>query len=494
MNKAEDKRQHSILRRIARRLMLERGLLPFFSEEALLELEKIHKPQLLIEATTHDLRGLCWCSIDNDDSLDIDQLTYAERINRDEVKVLVAIADVDEIVKPQSEIDKHAQHNTLSVYTPAEIFPMLPELLSNDMTSLNLNVDRKAIVVEMIIKEDGSISQSDIYSALVRNNAKLCYNSIASWLEGKSTIPDDIQEVKNLESSLRLQDKVAHEMKTLRHENGALDLNIIKAHVVFDKYKIKYLEIETTNRAKDIIADFMIGANGVVARYLVSKEYPSIRRVVRKPRRWDRIKELASSWDVILPDIPNPQALNQFLLKVKTTDPDRYPDISLSIVKLLGSGEYVVEQKGDDFLGHFGLAVHDYTHSTAPNRRFPDLITQRLLKAALEDDPAPYCLEGLKELAKHCAMREDTVKKIERQVDKSAAAMLLETRIGESFNGIVTGASEKGTWVRLNKPLVEGRLIKGQEKMDVGDKIQVELIGTNVERGFIDFKKEIKDS
>jgi exoribonuclease-2 len=469
--------------------MLERGLLPEFSPEARAQLGGIRGPATRAQESTRDLRHLIWCSIDNDDSRDLDQLTVAEAMPGGAVKILVAIADVDALVKKQSALDDHARQNTTSVYTAAEIFPMLPEKLSTDLTSLNYESDRLAMVIEMVIASDGSLQGSDIYSAMVRNCAKLAYNSVADWLEGPGPMPQAIGKVDGLDENLRLQDRVAQKLKALRHLQGALDLATIEARAVFDGDQIKDLEAERKNRAKEIVEDFMIAANGVTARYLASKMYPSLRRVVRTPQRWDRIIALASDHGFTLPEKPDSKALEQFLMAAKAGDLLRFPDLSLSVIKLLGAGEYVVELPGGSPAGHFGLAVRDYTHSTAPNRRYPDLITQRLLKAAIAGSSLPYENDELQALAKHCTEQEDGAKKVERQVGKSAAAMLLESRMGERFDGIVTGASDKGTWVLILHPSIEGKLVSGFAGMDVGDRVSVQLLRTDVERGYIDFKR-----
>ncbi len=469
--------------------MIERGLLPDFSSQALAELDKIHGPATKAEEPMRDLRHLLWCSIDNDDSRDLDQLTVAEAASDDGVKVLVAVADVDALVQKDSSIDEHARRNTTSVYTEAETFPMLPEKLSTDLTSLNYASERFAVVVEMIVAKDGSLQKSDVYVALVRNQAKLAYNSVAAWLENAGPMPTEIGAVPGLAETLRLQDRVAQQMKTLRHLHGALTLETIEARVVFGDGELRDVEAEKKNRAKDIIEDFMIAANGVTARFLASRSLPSLRRVVRTPKRWDRIVELASEHRFTLPAEPESKALEQFLTQAKASDPLRFPDLSLSVIKLLGAGEYVVELPGGASVGHFGLAVGDYAHSTAPNRRYPDIITQRLLKAAIDGRSLPYRNEELAALAKHCTEKEDAARKVERQVRKSAAAILLEHRIGERFDAIVTGAAEKGTWVRLLHPPIEGRLASGFEGMDVGHRLRVQLISTDVERGYIDFKR-----
>jgi exoribonuclease-2 len=489
MTNIDDKQHRSILQRIARRAMMERGLLPDFSTQAIAELNGIHETATKVDESVRDFRNLPWCSIDNDDSRDLDQLTVVETMAEGVVKILVAVADVESVVKKQSALDDHANHNTTSVYTAAEIFPMLPEKLSTDLTSLNFESDRLAIIVEMVIAEDGSLQSSDIYRATVRNHAKLAYNSVAGWLDGSGPMPKEIRTVNGLDKNLRLQDRTARKLKSLRHEHGALDLETIEARPVFDGDEIKDIEADRRNCAKDIIEDFMITANGVTARYLAAKKLPSLRRIVRTPKRWDRIVELALEHSFTLPAAPDSKALDKFLISAKLADPLRFPDLSLSIIKLLGAGEYVVELTGGSSAGHFGLAIKDYAHSTAPNRRYPDLITQRLLKSTMAKCPIPYAIDELVELAKHCTEMEDAAKKVERQVEKSAAAMVLESRINQWFDAIVTGASAKGTWVRLLHPPVEGRVVSGFEGLDVGHRCRVQLLHTDVERGFIDFKK-----
>ncbi len=482
-------KHREILQGLARQAMLDRGFLPDFSKEARAELETIQTPAPMNVVPRRDLRGLLWSSIDNDDSLDLDQLTTAQILPGDKVKVLVAITDVDSLVRNGSAINEHARHNTTSIYTAAMIFPMLPEKLSTDLTSLNLNEDRESIVVDITVGADGYLEDSDVYFASVNNHAKLAYNSVAAWLEGRGPVPEAVQAINGLEENLRLQDKIAQRMKNLRHVNGALSLETIETKPRFDGDQVRSLEIEEKNRAKEIIEDFMIAANGVTARYLSSKKSPSIRRVVRTPKRWERIVDIAGEHGIKLPMNPDSKALEEFLIKEKAADTVRFTDLSLAIIKLLGPGEYVAELPNGNVPGHFGLAVQDYAHSTAPNRRFPDLLTQRLLKAALNGQHVPYSKEELDILAAHCTEAEDAAKKVERQVEKSAAALLLESRIGEQFNSIVTGASEKGTWVRLLDIPVEGKLVHGYDGLDVGDQIRVQLISVAVEKGFIDFKK-----
>lgn len=488
-----EQQHRAILQSIAQRAMLERGLLPDFSAAVLAELDRIQAPAGVNGESVGDpfgildLTDLLWASIDNNDSRDLDQLTIAEALPGDKVKIRVAVADVDALVKNGSAIDEHARHNTTSVYTAAKIFPMLPEKLSNDLTSLNLDEERLAVVVEMVIGADGSLQGSNIYRARVRNHAKLAYNSVAAWLEGNGAVPEGIAAVNGLTENLQVQDRIAQSLKKLRHVQGALSLETIEAKPVFDGDQIRDLEVERKNRAKKIIEDFMIAANGVTARYLAARKFPSIRRVVRTPKRWDRIVELAQERNFRLPDNPDSKALDEFLVKEKAADPLRFPDLSLAVIKLLGAGEYIAELPGDTAPGHFGLAVQDYAHSTAPNRRYTDLITQRLLKAAMAGRAAPYSYAELDVLAKHFTAGEDAANKVERQVGKSAVALLLESRIGEQFDAIVTGASDKGTWARLLIIPVEGKVVRGFEGMDVGERIHVQLVAVDIERGYIDF-------
>jgi exoribonuclease-2 len=482
----------AILEDIAERAMLERGLLPEFSAQALAELNRIQSPARRNgdDSQEHRIRNLTellWVSIDNDDSRDLDQLTVVEALPGNTLKVQVAVADVDALVKDGSAIDDHARHNTTTVYTPAKIFPMLPEKLSTNLTSLNFNEDRLSIVVEMVIGADGSLQKSDIYQALVRNHAKLAYQGVAAWLEGRGSVPEPVAAVNGLAESLRLQDQAAQKLKNLRHVHGALSLETIQARPVFDGEEIRDLEVEQKNRAEEIIEDFMIAANGVTARYLTARKFASLRRVVRTPKRWERMVEIAGERGFELPGSPDSRALEEFLTRERAADPLSFPDLSLAMIKLMGAGEYIAELPGETSTGHFGLAVKDYTHSTAPNRRYTDLITQRLLKAAMQGKPSPYSMGVLEDLAAHCTAEEDAVNKVERQVIKSAAALLLEGRIGEQFDAIVTGASEKGTWVRLISLPVEGRLMHGFEGADVGDRMHVRLDSVDVERGYINF-------
>jgi VacB/RNase II family 3'-5' exoribonuclease len=477
------------LRAIAHKAMTDRGLEPDFPSDAIHQLNSIQGAARETNDAIRDLRSLLWCSIDNDSSRDLDQLTVAEKLPAGRVKIMVAIADVDAIVKPVSPIDRHAKTNTTSVYTAAHIFPMLPERLSTDLTSLNENSDRLALVIEMIVAGDGSVQESPVYRAVVNNHAKLAYHGVAAWLDGKDKVPEKIAKTQGLDEQLRMQDQIAQVMKSVRYLHGALNLETIEPETVLTDGQVVDLRLEPKNRAQELIEDFMIAANGVSAQFLEKRGLPAMRRVVRTPERWDRIQSVARGFGEQLPDAPDSKALAAFLARRRQHDPLHFPDLSLTIIKLLGAGEYVVQLPGKESAGHFGLAVQKYSHSTAPNRRFPDLITQRLLKAALAGDKPPYDAPELTSLAMHCTEQEDAAKKVERQVRKSAAAQFLSNRIGETFDALVTGASEKGTWVRVLKPPVEGRLMSGYEGVDVGDQIKVRLTGLNVERGFIDFTR-----
>lgn len=474
---------------VARRAMIERGLEPDFPPAAQQELAAIHGPAGAT-GDVRDLRDRLWASIDNDDSRDLDQLTVAEPLADGRIRILVAVADVDALVRKDSALDGHASRNTTSVYTPAVIFSMLPEALSTDLTSLNEDQDRLAVVADMVFGADGSLATSDIYRAHVRNRAKLAYRSLAAWLDGQGPAPKRVLETPGLDENLRVQDGVAQRLVELRRRVGALSLETVQTRAVFEGDAISDLELDRKNRAKQLIEDFMIAANGVTATYLGAKKFPSLRRVLRSPARWDRIAALAAGFGDRLPNEPDAAALEAFLARRRKADPEKFPDVSLAVVKLIGRGEYALDLPGGKSPGHFGLAVKDYTHSTAPNRRFPDLITQRLLKAAMAGAPLPYTVPELTELAKRCTEREDDATKVERRVRKSAAALLLSARVGESFDAIVTGASDKGTWVRIFKPPIEGRLERGFQGLDVGDRVRVKLIHTDVERGFIDFARD----
>lgn len=477
----------SDLVRLATSAMSERGLQPEFSTRVVQQLATISGPGNEADVAIRDLIGLLWCSIDNDDSLDLDQLTVCEVLDHGAVRMLVAIADVDALVKKGSAIDDHARTNTTSVYTSARIFPMLPERLSTDLTSLNAGQDRLALVTEMVFNADGTLTSSTVYRARVRNKAKLAYDAVAAWLEGAGALPAAATLVPGMDIQLRAQDAVAQQLRMRRHATGSLELETFQPRAVFEGEKVIDIRQQVQNRARQLIEEVMIATNGCSARFLESQGGASMRRVVRSPERWLRIAEVAKSYGETLPGEPDSKALEAFLAKRHKADPLRFPDLSLVIVKLMGSGEYVVETPGGPPIGHFGLAVRDYTHSTAPNRRFPDLITSRLLKAALAGKPQPYSNAEMGALALHCTRQEDAAQKVERQMRKSEAALLLESRIGQCFDAIVTGSAPKGIWVRVFSPPTEGKLVNGAVSLKVGQKFRVKLIATNVERGFIDF-------
>lgn len=479
----------SRLRSIARRAMIERGFEPDFSPAVKAAANESAAATAQGDPSIRDLRDLLWASVDNDDSRDLDQLSYAEPLADGAVKVLVAIADVDALVTRDSPVDRHAAKNTTSIYTAAQIFPMLPEVLSTDRTSLAASQERMAVVMEMVVAADGTVGAADIYRAVVLNRAKLAYNSVAAWLEGTAPAPPPVAQVAGMDEQLGLQDRVAQAMRSVRRQHGALSLDTAQARAVFDGESLSDLAPDEGNRAKRLIEDLMIAANGVSARFLEDHNFPSLRRVLREPKRWDRIVALAAALGTGLPAEPDARALDEFLRARRAAAPERFADLSLSVVKLLGSGEYALGLPGERATGHFGLAVRDYTHSTAPNRRFPDLITQRLLKAALAGQSFPYTTDELSALAQHCTLQEDNAQKVERQVQKSAAALLLSSRIGEQWDAMVTGASDKGTWVRIRRPHVEGKLVVGFAALDVGETLRVQLVHTDVERGFIDFKR-----
>jgi exoribonuclease-2 len=479
----------SSLMSVARQAMLDNGLLPDFGDAAVNQANSIVKPATDSTPEIRDLRQLLWASIDNDTSRDLDQLTVAAPLSGGSVKILVAIADVDAIVNIGSPIDAHARVNTTSVYTPAAIFSMLPEKLSTDLTSLGEGEERLAIVIDMTIASGGKVLQSDVYRARVLNRAKLAYNAVGAWLQGTGPAPARVAEIAGMDQQLRTQDRVAQSLRAVRRAHGALDLETIEAQPVFSGGVLSDLRPEETNRAKQLIEEFMVAANGVTAQFLSGKGVGALRRVLRTPKRWDRIVALAKELGEPLPATPSAPALNAFLAKRRQSAPALFADLSLSVIKLLGSGEYVLEVPGQPIEGHFGLAVLDYTHSTAPNRRFPDLITQRLVKAALTNQASPYSAAQLEELATHCTEQEHNAAKVERSVAKSAAALLLAPRIGAKFDAIVTGASEKGTWVRISSPATEGKVVRGFKGLDVGDRVQVVLLHTDVARGFIDFAK-----
>ena len=487
------------LRQIAVAAMRSRGLEPEFPRAALAEADAVQRPPERAEEPTRDLRSLPWCSIDNDDSRDLDQLSVAEPLEGGSVRILVAIADVDVLVPPTSAVDRHAAINTTSVYTPAVIFPMLPERLSTDLTSLADRQDRLSIVIEYAVSGAGEVTASSVYGARVRNQAKLTYHGVGAWLEKAGPLPTAAAAVPGMDRQLTLQDGVAQALARHRHEEGALQFESDDVVHAFDGDRLSEVRAERPNRAKTLIENLMVAANGVTARFLESHGSPSIRRVVRSPERWDRIVQFALEAGERLPAQPDAPALSAFLVKRRAADPERFPELSRTVIKLLGRGEYVVERPGgSEPQGHFALAVRAYTHSTAPKRRYPDLLTQRLVKAVLAGRPAPYAIDELDRLAEHCTTQEDAANKVERQVRKSAAAMLVQSRIGERFDAIVTGVTKSGTFVRVTDPPMEGMLERGPalrgagppgDGIDVGDRLRVKLASVDIDRGYIDFDR-----
>jgi exoribonuclease II len=484
---AKSESHHQQLAELARQAMLDRGLAPDFSGEALTQLKAI--TGAATDASLRDLRDRLWCSIDNDDSLDLDQISVAEELANGEVRILIGVADVDAVVAKGSPLDEHAQQNTTSVYTAGGIFPMLPERLSTDLTSLGEGQEREALVMDYVVKPDGTLGAESVYRACVTNRAKLAYNSVASWLDGKGPMPAPIARVPGMEQQLRIQDAQAQRLKKRRHEQGALEFQTLAPRAVIQDGQVVALEDDLRNRAKDLIEEFMVAANGVTARFLKAQKTPSMRRIVKTPEHWDRIVTYARDLGETLPEKPDSAALDRFLVARRVADPLRFPDVSLDIVKMMGRGEYVVELPGAPPIGHFGLAVRDYTHSTAPNRRYPDLLTHRLLKAAFANAQPPYSGPELATLAQHCTDQENSADRVERQLRKSAAALLLQSRVGARFEGVVTGAGVHGTWIRVFEPPVEGKLVHGHEGLQIGQRLRAKLISVDVAKGFIDFVK-----
>lgn len=478
-------RDSNELIRLAKQVMVDRGLEPDFPEEALDQSKAIQQPASANQECV-DLTSYLWCSIDNDDSRDLDQLTFAKKGDDGKTTIWVAVANVEALVSKNSPIDNHAITNTTSVYTPAKVFPMLPENLSTNLTSLNENENRLAIVIQVELSPEGETENSTIFQALVHNYAQLAYPSTGAWLEGTGKIPEKISKIPGLEQTLLCQYEAAKLLKSRRNQLGALTLASSKAEVkIQDKEAV--FQIQEHQAAHHLIEEFMIAANCAMAKYMRQAQVPFLNRVVKIPRYWDKIVRLAASYGEGLPYQPDSVALNEFLMKMQAQDPDTFPDLSLTVIKLLGRGEYIVEKFDSPPVGHFGLALPEYTHATAPNRRFPDLIAQRQYIAHLVGRKYPYSIDELQILAGHCTSQEDAAMKVERQTNKSAAAMLLSDQIGSTFKGIITGSDEKGTWVRIYHPPVEGRLIPGFRRFDIGDKVTVKLAYVDIPKGYIDF-------
>lgn len=469
--------------------MRAHGLQPQFDAAALTEAQQAAAGKITVEGDVRDLRGRLWFSIDNADTRDLDQLSWAGQQADGSVLLAVAIAEVDSLVPRGGAVDAHAAHNTTSVYTAAGVFSMLPLLLSNDLSSLHEGQDRLAIVVEMQVGGDGVVAASQLLRAVVHNRAKLDYDGVAGWLDGRAAAPPAVAASPALQQQLQLHDHVAAGLRRWRHQRGALNVSTVQARPVFADGRLVDLRADHKNRAKDLIADLMIATNSASARFLTSHGQPTLRRVLQQPRRWDRLLQLAAAHGETLPPAPDALALDRFLTRRRQAEPAAFEDLSLAVVKLLGSGAYAAAAAGAPAAGHFGLAVNDYAHSTAPNRRYVDLVTQRLLKATLARQAAPYSLAELESIAQHCTLQEDKASTIERRVLKAAAAFLLHDRIGERFDAIVTGVASKGTFVRIGSPLVEGRLVGGFEGADVGDALRVRLVAVDIEQRFIDFER-----
>ncbi len=479
---------HFNLQAAAHAAMIEHGFQPDFPAEAARQLAEIEsQPAIAPGAEFTDLRGLLWSSIDNDTSRDLDQIEWAEQFADGRIRVLVGVADVDARVVKGTVLDSHAQSETTSVYTGVKVFPMLPTELSEGATSLNENEDRVAVVIEFSVGKDGTVGDGKAYRALVRNRAQLAYNSVGAWLEGRGPAPAKVAASADLAVQLKLQDAAARRLVDCRFQHGALDLETMETRPVMLAEQVVDIARLEKNRATSLIEEFMVSANGVIARTFESAGVASIRRIVRTPKRWPRIVELAARLGAQLPADPDSKALNDFLLAQKQKDPDHFPDLSLGVVKLMGPGEYVLVKPNEVSPGHFGLAVQDYTHSTAPNRRFPDVVTQRLLKAGIAKSNQPYSEDQLGAIAQRCTEMEDAARKVEREMQKRIAAVVLQKHIGQSYSAIVTGVNQYGTFVRTLDPHVEGMVVRGGKGLDVGDRVTVKLVATDPGRGFIDF-------
>ena len=480
---------HVDLQAMARQVLRQYGFDPDFPAPARQQVAQLqaHPPQLATGGAVRDLRNLLWSSIDNDTSRDLDQIEYAERLPDGSVKVLVGIADVDAYVPKNSPIDLHAAQQTCTLYTGIHNFSMIPDELSTGLTSLLEGADKLCRVTEYVVGVDGNVASSDFYSALIRNKAQLAYNAVGAWLEGRGPAPEKVAASPEMQAQLKLQDEVAQALRVQRFRRGALNLDTNEVHPVILNDEVVDVQKQSRNHATELIEDFMIAANEMVARKL--EPVSSLRRIVKTPERWDRIVQLAASLGGHLPGEPDSKALDDFLLQRQAADPVHFADLSLAMVKLIGPGEYVLERPGDSVSGHFGLAVQDYTHSTAPNRRFPDLVTQRILKAVLAGRPAAYSDAELTAIAANCTLKGNAARKVERGMAKRMAAVAMSNRIGQVFDAIVTGVNEHGSFVRVITPHIDGMLVRGEEGLDVGDKVRVRLVRTDVSQGYIDFEK-----
>ena len=472
----------------AHQAMIDNGFEPEFSPAVWDQVREMQQRSVMApDASAKDLRQLLWSSIDNATSRDLDQIEWAEALPNGDIRVLVGIADVDASVAKDSPIDKHAAQNTVTVYTESKIFPMMPEELSTDLTSLNEGVDRLAVVADMTIKQNGDVPESTFYRALVHNNAQLAYESVGAWLDGKAEIPAKVANTPGLKDQLELQQQAALRLQKYRMAKGALEFESIESTAVVEDGQIKGIKSVDPNAARKLIEDFMVAANVEMAEFLENHNALSLRRVVKEPKNWDGIVRIAAEHGEHFPQQPDQTALAAFLEKRRVADPDHFPDLSLSIIKLIGSGEYVVQRQGEDAGGHFGLAVRDYAHSTAPNRRFTDIVVQRLVKGVIDGTPSPYTGKELDAIAQHANDQERAARKVERKMRKIVAATVMQRHIGENFDAIVTGVTPSGTFARILRPPVDGRIEQGEQGLNVGEKVNVKLLSADPHSGFIDF-------
>jgi VacB/RNase II family 3'-5' exoribonuclease len=470
--------------------MCAAGFAPDFPADVLEETRALDlKVAVSSSAAVPDLRSLEWSSIDNVESRDLDQIEVAEQLPTGEIRISIGIADVDSLVPKGSATDLHAASNAISVYTGVATFPLFPPEVSNDLTSLLEGQDRLAVVIGFNVAKSGRVSEVSVRQGLVCNQARVDYEAVGAWLESVATAPPLRAASPWLSAQLPLQDEAANRLHEERIRAGALEFESIEPRPIMQQGAVVGLALQRKNRARALIENFMVAANSAIATFLEARGWPSLQRVVRTPERWARIVALAAERGERLPEIADSVALAEFLTRSHRTAPEQFADLSLAIVKLIGAGEYVVVRNAEESFGHFGLAVHDYAHATAPNRRYPDLITQRLMKAALAGEQCPYTCAELEQIAAHCNERGSAARKVERQIRKVAAASFLSSRVGETFDAIVTGASKKGTYVRVKNPPVEGRVVQGAAGLDVGEKVRVRLVATDPERGFIDFAR-----
>jgi exoribonuclease R len=461
-----------------------------------------------------DLRGLGWSSIDNDTSKDLDQIEVAERVPTG-IRLHIAIGDVAAAVEKGSPIDEHAQNQTQTIYTAVKNFPMLPLELSAGLTSLNENEDRLAILMSFTVASNGELLDETVSRSWVRNRAQLAYSRVGPWLDAGGNDPKNVVNLRSdsarehdsdeaastrmdgdrnlradwLAEQLKLQDEATEALHRTRIAAGALDFHKAEAEPVLMDGHIASVHEVTQNRAMHLIEDLMVAANGVMARALRKGGRSGLQRVVKTPERWNRIVALAQRTGRTLPEQPDSVELNKFLQAQRESDPDHYPDLAVAVIKLMGPGEYMLMRADDDPTGHFGLAARDYTHSTAPNRRFPDLVTQRILHAMMDDAPPPYTDGELAAIAQHCNEADKALRKIERRMQKRVAAVAMSGHVGEDFKAVVTGSSDKGVYARVIEPPFEGRVVEGEYGLDVGDVVRVKLIHTDPARAFIDLAR-----